>query len=218
LRNTSIIVMGSATFATSMKGTQATPVARLIKEIAKVRRVVFVNEYFTTQMCSGCNLEGLGERSSAQCDKARVDGCTQYPLRPNSMLKKNDYVASKKSNHLTHPTISMQSLYRTCETRSMRERREQKDQKGQQTAKWALRPPDPGGPGGPPDASMAQETPVPRASSYNPLSRPIHGLKQCVHCGRFWVRASTRTQQCGSELNSFSLTVCICAHVFRIAT
>jgi hypothetical protein len=206
-KKTSIIVMGSATFPTSMKGTQATPVARLIKEIAKVRRVVLVNEYFTTQMCSGCNLQGLGERSSAQCDKARADGCTRYPLRSNSMLKRKDLSPSKKPNHLAHPTISMQSLYRTCETRAMRERRERIQGKA---AKWILRPPDPGGPARPDVSMMAEEPHMSRASSYNPLSRPIHGLKQCVHCGRFWVRATTPIQPEVGFFGFISHSLCVC--------
>jgi len=46
-----------------------------------------------------------------------------------------------------------------------------------------LRPPDPGGGVG---GAAAAEAAVP--NRFNPLRAAIHGLKQCVHCGRFWDR------------------------------
>jgi len=44
-----------------------------------------------------------------------------------------------------------------------------------------LRPPDPGGGAGGAAAAAAP-------NRFNPLRAAIHGLKQCVHCGRFWNR------------------------------
>jgi len=193
-REDSIIVLGSATFATSFKGSQSTPVARLIKEVAKVRRVVLVNEYFTTQMCSGCHLEGLFNldlnlppplpppplpQPTTPASPAKKMEIV-YPLRSNSTLRHKFYPPSKKTNHLFHPTTAMTSFVRTVEPKAMRLRREEKEKK-----RLLLPPPDPG------------EGVVHVTRNIDPLSRSIHGLKQCSHCGRYWHRDENAARNIG---------------------
>ena len=169
----SLIVLGSATFATCMKGTQATPIGRLIKELAKKRRIVLVSEHFTTQMCSGCNLSGM-ENGIAVCLGNHLQGSPSLPsharaLHKTSSLRMRPYVVSTKASHVNHPTCAMASFLRTCEPVRMRLRREARE------VKQALFPPDPG------DSRR-------RRRNFDPLIVAIHGLKQCIHCGRYWNR------------------------------
>jgi len=167
-----IIVLGDATFATSMKGTQATPIGRIIKELAKVRRIVLVGEYFTTQMCSGCNLSGIGNRHSKMYDRSPSSSkpSHSYSLRSTSNLVLRSSKASTKTHHVNHPTCPMTSFRRTIEPTLMREKRIRRENK-----RTILLPPDPG------DSK-------PSCRKFDPLLAPIHGLKQCTHCGRFWNR------------------------------
>ena len=177
-----VIVLGDATFATSMKGIQSTPIGRIIKELAKVRRIVLVGEYFTTQMCSGCNLSGIGNRHSKIYDKSSYcKPIHSYSLRSTSNLVLRSSKVSTKAHHVNHPTCSMSSFRRTVEPTSMREKR---IRRVHLENKRAIPPrnnhnnndlPDPGDPG-------------PSRRKFDPLSAPIHGLKQCTHCRRFWNR------------------------------
>jgi len=109
----SIIVIGSAKFAKSMRGSQTSPVGLLIKEIAKRRRVILVNEYFTTQMCSGCHLGSL------RCDH-RQHQVFPAPLhaslpsvRPHSSLRFLGTPRKALLLHAKHPTRSMANFART---------------------------------------------------------------------------------------------------------
>jgi len=171
LKSDSIIVLGSATFATSMKGSQSTPIGRLIKELAKRRRIVLVDEYFTTQMCSGCNVSGIGPRHSRMFHKHEITAVScgyAYGLRSKSTLCIQKPSISTKIHHVNHPTRAMASFKRTCESASMRARRIDRE-----TQRAILFPPDPG---------------KPARRPFDPLSAPLHGLKQCTHCRRFWNR------------------------------
>jgi len=171
LKADSIIVLGSATFNTSMKGSQATPIGRLIKELAKRRRIVLVDEYFTTQMCSGCNLSGIGPRHSRMFHKNEITAVScgyAYGLRSKSTLCIHKTNISTKIHHVKHLTRAMASFKRTCEPAAMRARRINRE-----AQRTILFPPDPG--------KSAQRP-------FDPLSAPIHGLKQCTHCMRFWNR------------------------------
>jgi len=173
-----IIVLGDSTFATSMKGSQATPIGRIIKELAKVRRIVLVGEYFTTQMCSGCNLSGIGNRHSKMYDKSSSDykPSHSYSLRSTSNLILRSSKLSTKAHRANHPTCSMSSFRRTVEPISMREKRIRCENK-RAISPYNNKndPPDPGDTG-------------PSCRKFDPLSASIHGLKQCTHCRRFWNR------------------------------
>jgi len=183
-----IIVLGDATFATSMKGTQATPIGRIIKELAKVRRIVLVGEYFTTQMCSGCNLSGIGNRHSKMYTKSSSTSSIpshSYSLRSTSNLIFRSFKMSIKAHHVNHPTCSMSSFRRTVEPTAMRKKRicrTHLENKRHNINKND--PPDPGDPG-------------PSRRKFDPLSAPIHGLKQCTHCGRFWNRDFSAARNIG---------------------
>jgi len=179
----SIIVIGSAQFAKSMRGSQTSPVGLLIKEIAKRRRVVLVDEYFTTQMCSGCHLGGLRcGHHQHQVFPAQVPAKLSS-LRPTSSLRflgtpKNFFIL-----HPKHPTRAMANFARTSVPAAMQVRLDARKAKQEVFANLmvarGLRPPDPGG-----GAAGAGGAP----NQFNPLRGAIHGLKQCVHCGRFWGR------------------------------
>ena len=178
-----IIVLGSATFACSVKGAQSTPIGMLVKELSRVRRVVLVNEYFTTQMCSGCNLYGVGEASSRfasnmLCKSAVLAGEGARVAETLGEASRLEFLPPsakfrQKKNHLHHPTLSMASFFRTVEPAHERIRRE----------KRALRPPE-----APPFANEARTRANQQQQQQYPTRRAIHGLKQCLHCGRYWER------------------------------
>ena len=185
LKKTTIIVLGAAKFATSFKGAQSTPIGMLAKEIAKVRRVVLMDEYNTTLMCSGCNLHGVGlsteqhelyDRNNPSDNR----GCEKYPLWGDSKLRAAPLgpKARQKPHQVHHPTSAMMSFRRTVVPKHERIRCETRLQKQKTTSLlsgvWTHvpdpKPPDPG------DVDKALQA---------ILSRPIHGLKQCTHCGRY---------------------------------
>jgi len=57
-----VVLVGSAYFATAFHSSCVTLIARLIKKLAKRQRVLLMDKYFTTQMCSGYNIHFLAER------------------------------------------------------------------------------------------------------------------------------------------------------------
>jgi hypothetical protein len=189
-RADTIIILGSAKFACSVKGAQSTPIGMLVKELSRVRRVVLVNEYFTTQMCSGCNLQGVGQASSHSVsdtyDKQTVLDGNGAPvasrLKPTSHLRFSPSDNLHKRNHAHHPTLSMASFMRTMEPAGVRKRREKRECAAAALA-VRLRPPD-----APPFPSPSPLPVRRKKKHHNPLSRAIHGLKQCMHCGRYWER------------------------------
>jgi hypothetical protein len=160
---TTIIVLGSARFACTSKGAQATPVGYLVSELAKVRRVVLVDEYYTSQMCSGCNLSGVGSASSALPADA---GCIhkQHPLRDLSGLVNQNHTTTAKSAAKNHPTLPMATFRRTSEPA-----REQKRNKARL-------------------ASQARVNFFPPRPGRRWHSNKIRGLLQCRHCGTYWDR------------------------------
>lgn len=151
----------------STLGSQATPIGRLIKELAKSRRILLVDEFFTTKMCSGCNLSGIGTRHSRMFDNPTASTLSHgYTLRSTSALQIKTTVPPQR--HKNHPTCAMATCRRTIEPADMKERRERREEK-----RAILFPPDPG---------------RPTRRSFDLLSVAIHGIRHCVHCGRFWNR------------------------------
>jgi len=180
-RHNTIVVLGSARFATSMKGSRSTPIRLLVRELSKVCRVVLVDEYFTTQMCSGCNLVGVGSASSPvftnKCDAEKDPSESKQPLRPASGLRRcfASPIQTSKPHHVHHPTITMASFKRTHEPAHELRRREQ--QESRRAAKIIAYPPL---------AAVFDNSNQKR--KYSPTSTVIHGLKQCTHCGSYWSR------------------------------
>jgi len=174
LKQGTIIVLGSAKFATSFKGTQSTPIGMLVKEIAKVRRVVLMDEYNTTAMCSGCNLHGVGRYDHVfdmplphfdKNAKENNQGCEVHPLRDKSglaLVSINPKI-KQKPHQLQNRTALMVSFRRTVEPLEEKRRRLMKEFKKN-------KPPDPGGGQQRKNNNKAR----------NPLARRIHGLKQCT--------------------------------------
>jgi len=176
LKHDTIIVLGAAKFATSFKGTQSSPIGMLVKEIAKVRRVVLMDEYDTTAMCSGCNLHGVGRFEDdiglfvPPFDKnapANNKGSELHPLRPKSCLQvvPVSLKTKRKPHQLQHPTAPMVSFRRTVEPKRQKTRRLKNEMK------WGANPLPPK----PPDPGIMKKNKKTRC----PLSGRIHGLKQC---------------------------------------
>jgi len=187
-KHNTIIVLGSARFATATKGAQSSPIGYLMKELSKVRRVVLVDEYFTTQMCSGCNLSGVGSASSTRAehlvtkaDSEKDDpGISKYPLSATSRLKRHfTSVLGKtgkiKSNHLAHPTAPMASFKRTLEPQHERFLRQKRLASRAAAAVAAVAAQHPLA--APPYLPLPLPPPVVVHTS---CSRVIHGLKQCT--------------------------------------
>ena len=52
--SSSIIAMGNGKIQTTMKGTSTCPIAKICREVAKKRRLVYTPESYTTAKCSFC--------------------------------------------------------------------------------------------------------------------------------------------------------------------
>jgi hypothetical protein len=59
----SVIFMGNGNIQSTMKGTSTSPLGKIIKQIIKKRRLVFVREAYTTKRCSWCQKKDVDTRS-----------------------------------------------------------------------------------------------------------------------------------------------------------
>ena len=78
----SVVVMGNGKIQTTMKGTTTSPLGKITKEIIKKRRMVFVNEAFTTKRCSWCQKSELTLKALLDTQKGPQvtnSGKTYYP-------------------------------------------------------------------------------------------------------------------------------------------
>mmetsp|Transcript_1004 Transcript_1004/g.1425 ORF Transcript_1004/g.1425 Transcript_1004/m.1425 type:complete len:270 (-) Transcript_1004:9-818(-) len=181
-----VVIVGSACFATTFRNSRATPVAMLIKELAKRRRVLLMDEYFTTQMCSGCNIHLPGRKDTScevhmSCEHA-IPIRKYYKLRsvesrpPSSTSNKRNVkkqlAPSPASKTTPHSAICMPSFIRI-----------------------PLKPPDPRDP----PLEQGKHT----SHTYTSI---VHGLKQCVHCGRYWNRDVSAARNIGWCFLSLCLT------------
>lgn len=78
-----VIVMGNGNIQTTMKGTSTSPLGKITSEIIKKRRMVFVNEAYTTKRCSWCkesdfDLKALRDTQKGQ--QVTNSGKTYYPM------------------------------------------------------------------------------------------------------------------------------------------
>ena len=92
----SLFINGSAKFATSRPGLSATPVAKIVENIARDRRVVITPEQFTTCRCSDC----LVNEENEDCNNIKMKN-----LKGNKTYINKDGVTKNVSIHgLKHCT------------------------------------------------------------------------------------------------------------------
>jgi hypothetical protein len=168
-KDTSIIVMGNAEFNKSMRGTQATPVGRLTKLLAKSRRVVMVDEFMSTQMCSAYDPTTKTFCSPKTENKSKGNNRKNSPLKTctNKLSERNKNHSCQPMNEFKRNVLpKKESKKWNKKLDDIRKRQKQKGLSNEEIEKEINK----------------------HSTKCNPLLNRIHGLRQCTHCARYWNR------------------------------
>ncbi len=180
-RDSTVLFVGDAEFATSFRGSQATPVRALIKFLARHIRVVLVDEFHTTKMCYMCtnpDAQAYNEQVKASTEKellkktqqASNEGAAPAATTTKSTLVQIDYTTQYPDSICFHPM----SQFHYTELPKKRQAQLQK--------------------------KFPHVTDAELQAKYKQYaSYPIHGLRRCRCCTRYYNRDHNAFKAIGNK-------------------
>ena len=108
--------MGNGKIQTTLKGLSTCPIAKLTQTVAKSRRVIFVNEHYTTKKCSYCcninceltaqpnNKKGMQTNRFGKTYMPKIHGLRQCP-HCYEWTWNRDENAARNICHSTHTKL-----------------------------------------------------------------------------------------------------------------